>query len=101
MQRAHARGRDKYELPKRIHVTDSLPRNAMGKVRKKNLRERHEDTFATKATPQGPHAASTTLLKAGPGREVRLYDRNHVGEGSWWEATPTSPRCRAIIACRR
>jgi malonyl-CoA/methylmalonyl-CoA synthetase len=33
-------------LPKRIHVVDSLPRNAMGKVQKNQLREMHKDTFA-------------------------------------------------------
>ena len=31
----------KYKLPKRIFVADSLPRNAMGKVQKNELRERH------------------------------------------------------------
>ena len=36
----------KYKLPKRIYVTDSLPRNAMGKVQKNQLREEHKATFA-------------------------------------------------------
>jgi malonyl-CoA/methylmalonyl-CoA synthetase len=36
----------KYKLPKRIFVTDSLPRNAMGKVQKNALREKHKSTFA-------------------------------------------------------
>jgi malonyl-CoA/methylmalonyl-CoA synthetase len=35
----------KYKLPKRIHVADSLPRNAMGKVQKNLLREQHQTTF--------------------------------------------------------
>ena len=29
-----------YKVPKRVHVVDSLPRNAMGKVQKNALRER-------------------------------------------------------------
>ena len=36
----------KYKLPKRIYVTDSLPRNAMGKVQKNQLRDQHKATFA-------------------------------------------------------
>ena len=36
----------KYKLPKRILLTDSLPRNAMGKVQKNELRERHKAIFA-------------------------------------------------------
>ena len=36
----------KYKLPKRIYVADSLPRNAMGKVQKNQLRETHKATFA-------------------------------------------------------
>jgi malonyl-CoA/methylmalonyl-CoA synthetase len=39
----------KYKLPKRIFITDALPRNAMGKVQKKDLREQHKDTFAAGA----------------------------------------------------
>ncbi len=35
----------KYKLPKRIYVTDSLPRNAMGKVQKNQLRDQHKATF--------------------------------------------------------
>jgi malonyl-CoA/methylmalonyl-CoA synthetase len=49
MQRALADELAKYKLPKRIFVTDALPRNAMGKVQKKDLRERHEDTFVAGA----------------------------------------------------
>ena len=36
----------KYKLPKRIHVADSLPRNAMGKMQKNELREKHKATFS-------------------------------------------------------
>ncbi len=36
----------KYKLPKRIFVADSLPRNAMGKVQKNELRAQHKATFA-------------------------------------------------------
>ena len=36
----------KYKLPKRIFVADALPRNAMGKVQKNELRERYKATFA-------------------------------------------------------
>ena len=39
----------KYKLPKRVFFVDELPRNAMGKVQKKDLRERHKDTFAAAA----------------------------------------------------
>jgi malonyl-CoA/methylmalonyl-CoA synthetase len=39
----------KYKLPKRIFVTDGLPRNAMGKIQKNALREQHKDTFATRS----------------------------------------------------
>lgn len=38
----------KYKLPKRIFVVDALPRNAMSKVQKNELRERYKDTFAGK-----------------------------------------------------
>ena len=51
MQKALTSELAKYKLPKRIYVTDSLPRNAMGKVQKKDLRERHKDTFAAGAAP--------------------------------------------------
>ena len=50
MQKALTSELAKYKLPKRIYVTDALPRNAMGKVQKKDLRERHKDTFAAGAT---------------------------------------------------
>ena len=49
MQKALTNELAKYKLPKRIYVTDGLPRNAMGKVQKKDLRERHKDTFAAGA----------------------------------------------------
>jgi malonyl-CoA/methylmalonyl-CoA synthetase len=35
----------KYKLPKRIVVVPDLPRNAMGKVEKKALRERYADLY--------------------------------------------------------
>ncbi len=35
----------KFKQPKRIFFVDSLPRNAMGKVQKKELRERYADTY--------------------------------------------------------
>ncbi len=34
-----------YKVPKRVFVVDELPRNAMGKVQKSVLRERHRATF--------------------------------------------------------
>ena len=49
MQKALAGELAKYKLPKRIFVADALPRNAMGKVQKKDLRERHKDTFVAGA----------------------------------------------------
>ena len=41
----------KYKLPKRIFIADSLPRNAMGKTQKNQLREEHKGTFARAAEP--------------------------------------------------
>jgi malonyl-CoA/methylmalonyl-CoA synthetase len=49
MQKALTSELAKYKLPKRIFVADTLPRNAMGKVQKKDLREQHKDTFAAGA----------------------------------------------------
>jgi malonyl-CoA/methylmalonyl-CoA synthetase len=46
MLRALGSGLAKYKLPKRIHVAESLPRNAMGKVQKNQLREAHKGTFS-------------------------------------------------------
>jgi malonyl-CoA/methylmalonyl-CoA synthetase len=48
MQEALASELAKYKLPKRIFVVDALPRNAMGKVQKKDLREQHKGTFAAR-----------------------------------------------------
>ena len=36
----------RYKQPKRVFVAADLPRNAMGKVQKKDLRETYRDTFA-------------------------------------------------------
>jgi malonyl-CoA/methylmalonyl-CoA synthetase len=38
-------GLARFKQPKRVFVVDALPRNAMGKVQKKALRERFADTF--------------------------------------------------------
>jgi malonyl-CoA/methylmalonyl-CoA synthetase len=46
MQKALGSELAKYKLPKRIFVTDALPRNAMGKVQKKDLREQYALTFS-------------------------------------------------------
>ena len=35
----------RFKVPKRIHVVEELPRNAMGKVRKAELRERYAGSF--------------------------------------------------------
>jgi malonyl-CoA/methylmalonyl-CoA synthetase len=35
-----------YKVPKRVFVVEELPRNAMGKVQKAVLRERHRAAFA-------------------------------------------------------
>jgi malonyl-CoA/methylmalonyl-CoA synthetase len=43
---ALARDLAKYKLPKRVLLADSLPRNAMGKVQKNELRERHRTVLA-------------------------------------------------------
>jgi malonyl-CoA/methylmalonyl-CoA synthetase len=37
----------KYKQPKRVIVTSDIPRNAMGKVQKKDLREKHAGMFAS------------------------------------------------------
>ncbi|MEQ1517609.1 MAG: hypothetical protein ABL931_14090 [Usitatibacteraceae bacterium] len=34
-----------FKLPKRVFLVDDLPRNAMGKVQKNELRKRYADTF--------------------------------------------------------
>ena len=39
----------KYKLPKRIHVVSELPRNAMGKVQKNELRQRYAGEFVAEA----------------------------------------------------
>ncbi|MFO1049822.1 MAG: malonyl-CoA synthase [Geminicoccaceae bacterium] len=46
MFRALGTGLAKYKLPKRILLTEALPRNTMGKVQKNLLRDRHKDVFA-------------------------------------------------------
>ena len=38
-----------YKVPKRLFFVDDLPRNAMGKVQKNVLRQRHHHTFDTEA----------------------------------------------------
>jgi malonyl-CoA/methylmalonyl-CoA synthetase len=45
MQEALAGELARYKLPKRIFVVDSLPRNAMGKVQKKDLRDEYAGVF--------------------------------------------------------
>ena len=47
MQTALAGELARYKLPKRIFFADALPLNAMGKVRKDELRKRHRGTFAS------------------------------------------------------
>ena len=32
-----------FKVPKRVHVVDELPRNAMGKVQKNELRKRYSE----------------------------------------------------------
>ena len=39
----------KYKQPKRVIVTSDIPRNAMGKVQKKDLREKHAGMFASRS----------------------------------------------------
>ena len=46
MQAALGNELAKYKLPKRIYVAASLPHNAMGKVQKNELREKHKATFS-------------------------------------------------------
>ncbi|MDP6884252.1 MAG: AMP-binding protein [Rhodospirillales bacterium] len=40
-----------YKVAKRVFFVDDLPRNALGKVEKKVLRERYQDTFKTGGDP--------------------------------------------------
>ena len=40
-----------FKIPKRCFVVDELPRNAMGKVQKKLLREQHQHLFAVTVPP--------------------------------------------------
>jgi malonyl-CoA/methylmalonyl-CoA synthetase len=35
----------KYKQPKRVFVTSDIPRNTMGKIQKKDLREANRGTF--------------------------------------------------------
>ena len=39
----------RFKQPKRVFIVDALPRNTMGKVQKKALRERYADTFTAPA----------------------------------------------------
>ena len=50
LQKALTNELAKYKQPKRIYITESLPRNAMGKVQKKDLREQHAGTFTMSVT---------------------------------------------------
>jgi malonyl-CoA/methylmalonyl-CoA synthetase len=45
IQAALANELAKFKQPKRVFVTSELPRNAMGKIQKKELRDRYADTF--------------------------------------------------------
>jgi malonyl-CoA/methylmalonyl-CoA synthetase len=41
-----------YKLPKRLIFVDNLPRNSMGKVQKKLLRERYAGLYRTMSYPE-------------------------------------------------
>jgi malonyl-CoA/methylmalonyl-CoA synthetase len=43
----------RFKLPRRVFLADALPRNAMGKVQKAELRARHADAFAAGASDLG------------------------------------------------
>ena len=43
-----------YKRPKRIEIVDALPRNAMGKIVKREMRERFLDVFGTAGQAQRP-----------------------------------------------
>jgi malonyl-CoA/methylmalonyl-CoA synthetase len=47
IQSAIASDLAKYKQPKRVFVTTDIPRNAMGKIQKKDLREKYNATFRT------------------------------------------------------
>jgi malonyl-CoA/methylmalonyl-CoA synthetase len=42
-----------FKVPKRVLVVPELPRNAMGKVQKKLLREQHQGLFAADSSRPG------------------------------------------------
>ena len=82
----------RFKLPKRIFVADELPRNAMGKVQKNVLRERHKATFrqqadrdarwwsragrgAARLWPQGSYCWWTRKSVAGPRPQRARYPR--------------------------
>jgi malonyl-CoA/methylmalonyl-CoA synthetase len=46
-----------FKVPKRVFVVDNLPRNAMGKVQKQVLRDRHADLFSAADRPINTPAA--------------------------------------------
>jgi malonyl-CoA/methylmalonyl-CoA synthetase len=48
---ALAAGLARFKQPKALILADDLPRNAMGKVQKAALRERHREAFAATASP--------------------------------------------------
>jgi malonyl-CoA/methylmalonyl-CoA synthetase len=47
IQSAIASDLAKYKQPKRVFVTTDIPRNAMGKIQKKDLRATYNSTFRT------------------------------------------------------
>jgi malonyl-CoA/methylmalonyl-CoA synthetase len=48
----------KFKHPKRVFIVDELPRNALGKVQKNVLRERHSDLYKETVFPAGKASAS-------------------------------------------
>ncbi len=55
-----------FKVPKRVHVVESLPRNAMGKVEKKTLRQRYSASVT--CTRSAPYRASRGYEHASPCR---------------------------------
>ncbi|MBV8593369.1 MAG: AMP-binding protein [Caulobacteraceae bacterium] len=52
-----------FKRPKRIVVVDELPRNAMGKVQKAELRARYEDSFSGHSPLFGAHRGSVVAAE--------------------------------------
>jgi malonyl-CoA/methylmalonyl-CoA synthetase len=81
-----------FKRPKRIFVADGLPRNAMGKVQKTVLRERHSGSFASQGPPRRMDAAISSGRTRSPARHARL---DPAGTGRRWTPIKSGVRSPA------